>query len=113
MSAVLIKEINRKIDEAKDKLELANAAERLMSNKDFIKVVKEGYFKEKALDLLNQVSDPVLQNEEIQKLISKEIFAIGSFNRYLNEIQEDKEELLNSIHSDTQTINEIINEESN
>lgn len=74
--------IERSIKEAKVCKDLGSALERLSKNRDFIAVVKQGYFKDEAVRLVHLRADPAYQTEVLQSSINKQIDAIGSLNQY-------------------------------
>lgn len=83
--------------EAKNKVDLAKSLDRLLSNRDFKKIVTEGYFREEAIRLVMAKSNPHCQQDEVQKAITKDIDAIGSFRHYLAQIEFDGQQALKSL----------------
>jgi uncharacterized protein with PhoU and TrkA domain len=77
--------------EAKATIELSKALDRLSNNRDFKKVVLEGYFKDEAVRLVLTKANPACSDESIQKAIVRDIDAIGSFRQYLGQIQHNAE----------------------
>lgn len=84
MSANEIHEIELNIKEAKKFVDLGKSLERLQSNRDFKKVVEEGFFKDEAVRLVHLKSSPAMQRPEQQAAIDAEIRAVGAFAQYLN-----------------------------
>lgn len=79
-------ELELSMKEAKDKVALGNALERLMKNRDFNKIVKDGYFKDHAIRLVHLKGDANMQGEREQKNVDRDITAISSFRQYLDRI---------------------------
>lgn len=78
--------IEKNIEQAKELVELGNAVERLRSNRDFKKIVVNGYFEDEAIRLVHLKADPGMQRAESQASILKQMDAIGSFSSYLSTI---------------------------
>jgi len=81
-----IEEISITLKEAKEQIAFAEALERLQKNPDFIKVIEEGYLKKEAIRLVHSkaIYSDVMQDEKTQKMILKDIDAIGSLINYFN-----------------------------
>jgi len=86
MSNTELQEIDNNIKEAQKLVELGNALVRLRSNKDFKKVVLEGFFEQEAIRLVHLKADANMQTPERQQNILRDIDAIGSFNQYLRTV---------------------------
>lgn len=89
MTDLELEQIELTEQEAKAKIELAKSLDRLSSNRDFKKIVLEGYFKEEAIRLVFAKSNPQCHSPEIQAAILRDIDAIGSFRQYLGQIEFD------------------------
>lgn len=70
---------------ANDMVEFGKAIERLQKNKDFKRVVIDGYLNAEAVRLVHQRSQPGMDVAEIDKAI----VGIGQFVQYLN-VQKQK-----------------------
>lgn len=111
MSNEIIEAIDRNIRQARTALEEGNALERLRDNKDFKKVVLEGYFKDEAVRLVHLKADPSMQSDASQKSIVAQIDAIGSFSSYLTQTLQRGVMAGKQIESDEATREEILAEE--
>lgn len=87
MSDLDLQQIELTEQEAKATVELSKALDRLSNNRDFKKVILEGYFKEEAIRLVMAKGNPSCQTPDIQAAILRDIDAIGSFRQYLGQIQ--------------------------
>ena len=85
--ADLIEQLEHSIQEFKKLADLDNALGRLMQNRDFKKVILDGYLDREAVRLVHLKSDPAMDYPAAQASILKQIDAIGCFNGYLNEIR--------------------------
>jgi len=80
-------EIEISIEQAKKVVALRDALRRLHSNKDFIKVIKEGYFVEDASRLVLLKADPEMMSDELQASIERQIIAIGQLSQYFGKTE--------------------------
>lgn len=102
-----IEQLEHSIQDAKQLVDLGNALERLLHNRDFKTLVLEGYFEREAIRLVHLKADPGMQTAQHQASIVSQMDAIGSFSAYLNEIRrqamiagkhiEESEEVLEEI----------------
>lgn len=74
------------IAESNKIIHLAKALNRLQNNQDFQLVIKEGYFKDKAVQTVMLKCHPEMQTEKLQKLLDQQIIAISSLNNYFEEV---------------------------
>jgi hypothetical protein len=79
-----IKQIDRNIEAAKEVLELTSALDRLLTNRDFRKVITEGYLTKEAVRLVQIKGQPAMQTPEKQAAIMRDIDSIGSLHQYFN-----------------------------
>ena len=84
-----IKQLEMSIDEAKELIALGESIERLYKNKDFKKVILEGYFKDEAVRLVMSKSNPMLlqgsptmKSDDIQRDLDRMIFSIGFLQQF-------------------------------
>ena len=82
---VSVAEVSRQIAVAEDKVKLADAVSRLKTNRDFITVFSNHIFKDKILDLVNEIhmypSDSVEHTGTV-----KQLEAISTIQSYLDEL---------------------------
>lgn len=83
-----IGQIERELKEARKRVEFGAALERLHGNRDFRKVVSEGYFRDEAVRLVHLKADPSMQDADSQRSITQQIDAIGAFSAYLHTAQQ-------------------------
>lgn len=99
--------LERNIAKSKKFLELGAALERLHSNKDFLAVVKQGYFEQEAIRLVHLRADPARQSVESQDSIIKQIDAIAGLHSYFRTVFFSAEQASRSIESDEATLEEL------
>lgn len=83
-----IKNIELSIEEAKQSVDLKLALGRLIKNRDFKKVIEEGYLRNEAIRLVHAKASPSLQSAEHQARITRDIDAIGALDQYLTTIYQ-------------------------
>lgn len=79
-----VKEIEIGKKEAQKMVDAATSLDRLNKNRDFNRVVLEGYFKTEACRLTMLLSDPEFQSEADQKDLFIQLKSIANFRTYLN-----------------------------
>jgi len=105
-----IEQIELSIEQAKSSIDMRDALRRLNENKDFKKVIVEGYFEKEASRVVLLKADPNTQDTETQDALDKSIIAIGQLRQYMRTIFQvggmadgamgSHEEALEEIHSD-------------
>ena len=80
-------EIEISIKQAKEVVDLRDALRRLHNNKDFKKVIKEGYFIDDASRLVLLKADPEMESPENQAIIERQIVAIGQLSQYFGKVE--------------------------
>lgn len=80
--------LDRDAKALKAQIELGNALDKLRSNRDFNKLVTEGYLKDEAIRLVHLKSDPNMQSPEKQAAIMRDIDAIGALASFLLTIDQ-------------------------
>jgi len=99
--------LERDIETKKHQVALNNALERLMSNKDFKKVVLEGYFVNEAVRLVSVKADYSQRHPDLQAGIIRDIDAIGSLQKFFGLIGTNGEQAAASIPQDEATIEDL------
>lgn len=107
-NAQMIQTLDSNIKEAKKIVEMSDALTRLYSNRDFRKVIEEGYFEKEAIRLVHLKADPNMQSEDSQDKILKSIDAIGSLSEYFVTIKQKANIASRSINADEETRFELI-----
>jgi len=104
----LIHTLDRNIKEAKKVVDLSEALARLGSNRDFRKVIEEGYFEKEAVRLVHLKADPNMQTGEYQAKIVKDIDAIGSLSQYFATIKQMASVASRALAADEETRTELL-----
>lgn len=78
--------LDRDLKDAKQRVDLGKALDRLMANRDFRKVIVEGYLEKEAVRLVHLKADPSMQAADKQAGIIRDIDAIGSLAEYFNTV---------------------------
>jgi hypothetical protein len=81
-----INSIERDVKDAKEQKALGTALERLITNRDFQKVIKAGYFEAEAVRLVHAKGDPACQTPEKQASIIRQIDSISNLNQYFQTV---------------------------
>lgn len=79
-----LEQVSISIEQAEDRLELAEALERLHQNKDFKKVILEEYFKKEAYRSVMLKSDANQQKPEEQANIDNVILGVGMLGQFFH-----------------------------
>lgn len=111
MSQAEIQELELSIKRAQDMVDMGKALERLQKNKDFKKIVLEGYFEKEAIRLVHLKSDAQMQTPEKQAAVIRGIDAIGEFHDYLKTVYQLANMAQHAIEADEQTRDELLAEE--
>lgn len=107
MSNQQIQEIELNIVQAKKMVDLGGALERLRGNKDFKKVIQEGYFEKEAVRLVHLKADPSMQTPERQQSIVSQMDAIGTLNQYFGSVFHQARLAAKAIDADEETLAEL------
>jgi hypothetical protein len=103
-----IQALDANIKQATVLVEFGSAIERLSSNRDFKKVILEGYFEQEAIRLVHLKADPNMQANLSQAEIVKQMDAIGSLKQYLRTATHLAGMGARSIASDEETREELL-----
>ena len=110
MSDAQLKQLEDSIKRAQKFVDMGEALERLYMNKDFRKVVVEGYFEQEAIRLVHLKSDSNMQSTDSQKSIIQQIDAVGSLKQFFNLLSYQAEMAGKTIAFDEQTREDILAE---
>jgi hypothetical protein len=113
MSNATIQAIEDNIKQARKLVEVGEALERLKNNRDFKKVMIEGYFEQEAIRLVHLKSDQNVQSPDMQKSINSQIDAIGAVSQYFSTVLHKASIARKAIASDEEARDEILEEELN
>ncbi|MCA9911720.1 MAG: hypothetical protein KC496_00160 [Anaerolineae bacterium] len=84
-----IQHIDRNITEYKAHIELGKAFSRLASNRDFKKLVLDGYFKDEAIRLVHLLSHPSFDTDSKRAPVITQMDSIGCFSQFLRTIEHN------------------------
>lgn len=113
MSNDTVQLIEENIREAKEIVELGKALERLEGNRDFRKVVKEGYLEKEAIRLVHLRSDPAFQTPEKQAAVLRAIDGIGELLTFFQSLRHSAAVASKAILADEAERDEILAEGGN
>lgn len=113
MSAEQVREIEKNIKEAQRFIEIQESVDRLRSNRDFKKIILEGYFKDEAVRLVHLKSDTNMQSDHLQKMITRDLDAIGSLSAYFAAIEQEARRARHAIQAGNEALEELAEEELN
>lgn len=107
MSDEQIQELEITMEQATVKVDTANSLDKLYKNREFKKLVVEGYFREEAIRLVHMKSNPRFAKPEDQAMISSMIDGIGHFATYLRTITQHGQMAKDTILESEEMIDEI------
>lgn len=107
-----IERLEHSTQNAKKNLELGNALERLLSNRDFKAVIQHGYFEQEAIRLVHLKSDPAVDSPAKQANILRDIDAIGALSCFLREIDRKADLAKREIADNELMLDELRGEEA-
>lgn len=110
MSSTELQYLENNIKQAQKLVDLGDALERLRSNRDFKKIVLEGYFEKEAIRLVHLRSDANMQNVDSQKAINVQIDSIGTLAQYFQTLSIQAQMAGRGMVADEQTRAELIAE---
>lgn len=105
-----IERLEHSTQKAKEHLDLGNALERLLNNRDFKAVIQHGYFEQEAIRLVHLKADPAMDRPDKQACILRDIDAIGTLAGYLNEIKRRADLAKREIEDNDLMLDELRNE---
>lgn len=81
-----VQAIEKEIQHSKELVELGKGLERLRSNRDFKKIIVEGYLEQECIRLVLLKADQNMQSTEKQASIVKQMDAIGALHQYFQTV---------------------------
>ena len=81
-----VQAIEKDIQHSKELVELGKGLERLRSNRDFKKLIIDGYFGQECIRLVLCKADQNMQASDKQASIVKQMDAIGSLHEYFQTV---------------------------
>lgn len=109
MSQDLIDALDQNIKEAQKIVDFGDALERLKHNRDFKKVILEGYFEQEPIRLVHLKSDINMQSESTQKNILSQMDSIGFLNQFFQAAFFKANQAKRAIEADEETRAELLN----
>lgn len=112
MTQDTVQQIELNISQAKEILNLGQALSRLEDNRDFRKLIKQGYLEQEAIRLVHLKADPSYQTPERQASIDKDIAAIGGLLQFFRTVAHNAAIAVKSIEADEAEREYILAEET-
>lgn len=112
MSTDTVQLIEANIAKSKEIVEFDNALKRLIDNRDFRRVIKEGYLEKEAIRLVHLRGDPAFQTPERQASVLAQIDGIGQLINFFHTATQLASLARKSIEADEATREEIMAEGS-
>ena len=106
-----IQALEDSIQDCKVIIETGEALQRLMKNRDFKKVILEGYFKDEPIRLVHLKSDVSFQTPERQQAILTQMDSIGALNQYFNTLNHMMEQAKKASMAATELRDEMLAED--
>lgn len=110
MSSNEIRQVEQNLSQAKKLVAIGEALQRLYSNRDFKKVIIEGFFEQEAIRLVHLKSDPAMSSNQHQENILKQMDAIGNLNQYFMTITKLASIASKTVDEDENTLAELLME---
>lgn len=105
--------LEQSITENRKTAELGDALNRLMVNRDFRKIILEGFFETEAVSLVRLKGHPAHQSAESQKQILMQMDAIGVLSAYFEKVVSAADLARKSIGFDEETRDQLSMESLN
>ena len=112
MSTAELQQLESNIKYAQKIVDMGDAIERLRNNRDFKKVIGDGYFEQEAVRLVHLMSDSNMQFPEIQQSIHKQLIAVGMFREFLETLTTRANMARRAVEADEATRDEILAEDA-
>ncbi len=84
MSDINVRVVEATIEQAKKKVEKYELLKKLVKNREFKKLILEGYFEDRAIELVSAKAQPNMDTDEMQATIVREIDAIGGLQQWFS-----------------------------
>ena len=112
MSTTELQQLESNIKLAQKIVDMGDALERLRNNRDFKKVIGDGYFEQEAIRLVHLMSDSNMQSPETQQSIHKQMIAVGVFREFLETLNVRANMARRAVEADEATRDEILAEDA-
>jgi hypothetical protein len=110
MSTAELQQLELNIKQAQKIVDQGDALARLRSNRDFKKVVMEGFFEQEAIRLVSLLTDENMQSPEKQNSIHHQMIAVSGFRDYLDTLDIRATMARHAVDADEATRDEILAE---
>ena len=110
MSTAELQQLESNIKLAQKIVDMGDALDRLRNNRDFKKVIGDGYFEQEAIRLVHLMSDSNMQSPEFQQSIHKQMIAVGMFREFLETLATRANMARRAVEADEATRDEILAE---
>ena len=104
-----LQEIELSMDQAKERIEMADALQRLLKNADFKKIILDGYIEKYAVALVKRKSMfTLLSDPKQQAYIDSQITGIGALDQYLHFVLQEGRVAERALEAHTQERDQIL-----
>lgn len=107
-----VQQIEENIRQAKEIVEFEKTLLRLMENKDFRKVIGDGYLRDEAVRLVHLRGDPAMQTPERQASVLRQIDSISHLSNWFRTVAHNASVARKAIEADEETREELLREEA-
>jgi len=105
-------QVELNIEHARQGVKFGEALDRLMKNRDFQKVILDGFLREEAVRLVHLKADPAMYTPEDQRDIDAQITAIGMFGAWLRRQRKEAETAQKELLDNQDLLNVLREEEA-
>lgn len=105
-----IEELEISMEQAKEIIANSDSLIALSRNKDFIRIISQGYFINEASRLVLAKATPAMSSDALQKDVDNAIIAIGHLQKHFNSIMAMGNMAKKSLSEAEQTREEILHE---
>lgn len=102
-----IQSVEVSIEHAKEAVEKSKSITRLVKNRDFKKIILDGYFEQEAIRLVMLKADGNFQTSEAQADIIKQMDGIGSLRSYLHTVTQLGAMSARALEEDEETLADL------
>lgn len=108
-----LQQLEKQIKDNKKTVELYQSLERLKSNRDFRKLIQEGYLENEAVRLVQLKADPAHDSPVQQAKILRDIDSIGSLASYFQTVATFGRQAEKQLSDAEATLVELLEESNN
>jgi hypothetical protein len=111
MNNQALQELDYSIQVHRDAIEVGLCLERLRLNRDFKRLIRDGFLSKEAVRLVHLKASPDTQSPEKQQAILTQLDSIGCLHQYFNRVQAESDLARRLLNDDEQTREEILSED--